>query len=141
TPPWPPPPRPRAWAAAAGARAGCHRSAPARNRGSSWVCPLDVIHRPRAAATLPRPRDQFTEGDAIHHLRHRLRDLQPEVREVDGGARLEGGARALDGAQHGADRDVLGIASEMIAARRAALGGQEPGAFERQEHLFEVALR
>src|SRR2546425_12824858 len=42
----------------------------------------DVVHGPRAAAALARTRDQLTERDAIVHLRHRLGDLQPEVREV-----------------------------------------------------------
>src|SRR2546425_937721 len=55
---------------------------PIRSSTESWmlmVFPLDVVHRPGAAAALARPCDQFAERHAVHHLRHRLRDLQPEI--------------------------------------------------------------
>src|SRR5215472_11819027 len=107
----------------------------------SWVFPLNVIHRPSAAASLPRLRDQLAERHSIDHLRDRLGDLEPELREVRRRAALKRHASAFHRAQHRADRDVSGIARQMIPSRGAALGCQKPGAFERQQDLLEITLR
>src|SRR4029453_9172508 len=47
-----------------------------------WQKKSNVIHRPRDAAPLLRPLPQVLERDAVHHARHRLVDLAPELGQI-----------------------------------------------------------
>src|SRR5688572_21067891 len=115
---------------------------------SFFMSASDMVHGLRGAPALERPRHEVAEGEPVHHLRHRFRDLVPQLAQLVAGAAVapplrggfEGGA-AFHGAQDSAYRDLLRRLREVIAARGAALGGEQPGTLERQQHLLQVALR
>src|SRR5688572_26270763 len=126
---------------------------PMRSSTESAILPFfmsasDMVHGLRRAAALERPRHEVAEGQAVHHLRHGFRDLVPQLGQLVAGAavaaplrrRLEGGA-TLHRAQHRAHRDLLRRLREVIAARGAALGGEQARPLEREQHLLQVALR
>src|SRR5438105_2037417 len=94
-----------------------------------------VIHRTRHAASLRGAHGEIAEGQAVDHAGHRLGNLLPEIHEVLPIAHvaiaidhLERRRRSFHGAQHVTDRDVVRTPREMVAARRATLRRQEPGA-------------
>src|SRR5438067_7973358 len=111
---------------------------------------LYVVHRPRGPALFLGARDEVAQRPAIHDAGHRLADLAPQLAEVGAFPRAVATAvraaveRRVAPVHRPEDRahgDLLGRLRQMVAARRAALGGQQAAALEREQHLLEIALR
>src|SRR5712692_5611332 len=103
----------------------------------------DVVHRAGGALALAHAVGQLAKREPIDHARHGLGNLLPQPHQiltVAGGppvaARLDGRARPLDGAQHGAHRDGLGRPGQMVTPRGPPLRGQQTASLEREQDLF-----
>src|SRR5579864_1546935 len=125
------------------------RSCPGR-AGVGWRR-SDVIHGAGGTAPLGGTPAQVLEGRTIDDRGHRALDLPPQLAEpgrvLGRGAtpaaprRVRIGGRALHRPQERADRDLVGRATEAVAARGAAPRVEEPAALELEQHLLEVSLR
>src|SRR5262245_55783647 len=107
----------------------------------------DVVHRPGHSHPLAHASRELAEREPVHYAGDGFGDLFPQLDEVVTVAactlaadRFEGRARTLHRSQHRPHRDLLGQAREVIAARGAPLGRQQPSPLEGQQHLLEVAL-
>src|SRR5438874_13798824 len=102
----------------------------------STLFPYTTLFRSRERAS-----GQLTERQPVDDLRHRARDLLPQLGEVVPLARvpaapalrLERRAGALDGAKDVADGDLLGRTREMVAAGGSPLGREELRALQREQ--------
>src|SRR5712691_2134894 len=107
----------------------------------------DVIHRAGGTLALAHTLGHLAEREPVDHARHGLGDLVPQLHQILTIARraavapwLEGPARPLHRAQDGADGDRLRRPGEMVPPRGPPLRGQQAGALERKQNLFEIAL-
>src|SRR5213594_1345856 len=141
---------------------GCGR----RLRRTMGVCPMssrtlaaiggrptagassDVVHRTGGALALAHAFSQLAEREPVDHARHGLGDLVPQLHQVltitaapaitSGFERATG---ALDGTKDGAHGDRFRRTGQMVTPGGPPFRGEQSPALEREQHLFQIALR